>query len=498
VGRERAGSTRAWWRWVPAGTALVVFVVLTVSATRYGWHRDELYFVVAGEHPAWSYPDQPPLTPLLAAMANSIGGLGAVRIVAALLAACLPLLAAASARELNGSKRAQGLAAIVMAAVPITLLSGHLLTTTAVDLAAASTITWLFLRALRTGRDRWFVLVGVVTAVGVTNKLLLPIVPAILVVAIALSGPRRALRRWGLWVGAAIALAASAPLVVWQAAHDWPQAEMANRISGRWDAAEFAFVLVAVAGLLLLPVFVAGLVALLRGTVAPAGRPTGRFLAVAWLLLVVAMLVTRGKAYYTAGLVAALVGAGALAVDGWLSRGRASVRAWGLGSLIAVQAALSVIVALPVLPLDVLGSSPVPAVNGEAAETVGWSELVRQVERVRDDLPANARAGAVVLTANYGEAGALQLLGDFGPSVVFSGHNAFADWGPPPGGAGPVIVVGFRGDDYLDAVMTGCRRVASIDNGYGVDNEEQGAPIHVCDGPVDDWSAVWRRLAHLD
>jgi hypothetical protein len=124
-----------------------------------------------------------------------------------------------------------------------------------------------------------------------------------------------------------------------------------------------------------------------------------------------------------------------------------------------------------------------------------WPELVASVQSVVDELPAAERERAVILTANYGEAGALEILGGDLPPV-FSGHNGYWDWGPPPAGSSLAIVV--AGGGWRAPGVSACRTEGSVDNGVDLDNEEQRTPILVCRGLPSDWTGVWSQFRHLD
>src|SRR3954454_13195848 len=98
--------------------SLGLFALLMAFANGYGFHRDELYFVEAGHHPAWGYPDQPPLVPLLATAWSEVtgGSLWAFRLVPAVLTGLLVVVASLTSRAMGGT-RGEQVATAVAAAV---------------------------------------------------------------------------------------------------------------------------------------------------------------------------------------------------------------------------------------------------------------------------------------------------------------------------------------------------------------------------------------------
>jgi hypothetical protein len=165
---------------------------------------------------------------------------------------------------------------------------------------------------------------------------------------------------------------------------------------------------------------------------------------------------------------------------------------------LALNAVVSAVVALPLLPVTVLGATPVPGLNQLAGDQVGWPTYVREVAAVYGALPAADRARAVVVASNYGEAGALTR---YGPPLrlpaVYSGHNALYDAARPPASATVAVVVGGQLES-VRGVFASCTVMVRMDNRVGVDNEEQGEPIAVCRHPVGPWATIWPRFRHRD
>ena len=160
---------------------------------------------------------------------------------------------------------------------------------------------------------------------------------------------------------------------------------------------------------------------------------------------------------------------------------------------------MAAVIAFPVLSASSVGSSPVADVNDDALETIGWPQFTDWVAAGWHGLPARERERGVVLTANYGEAGAINRFGGSrGLPRAYSGHNSFSSFGRPRVGAGPVLVVGYIPGIFPAHGFRDCRVASRFDNGFEVDNEEQGARRAVCRAPQTPWHELWPRLHHLN
>ena len=480
---------------VMAIAALLAVLLISLSG-RYGYHRDELYFLASGRHLAWGYPDQPPLVPLIARLMSDLAptSLVVLRLQSAVAAAALVLMTALITRELGGGRAAQILAAASIAVAPLVIGSGHLLSTTTLDLPVWALVCWLVIRILRGGDDRLWLAVGLATGVGLFDTDLVVFLLVAVMIGFAVSGPRRPFTSIWLYAGGLIAVALWAPYLAWQASHGWPELAIARSIAGggsgtsapRWQLLPFQLVLL---GVYLCPVWVAGIVRLLRGPTLRWCRPLG----VAYVVLVVIFLIAGGKPYYLGGMFPVLLAAGAEPVVDWMRRGHGRARP----ALIVAGVVLTLVgipVTLPVVPVADVHSTPIVALNYDAGETIGWPAYVHEIAAVYDSLPASQRRSSIVLTSNYGEAGAV---GHFGPAVglpaVYSGHNGYWYWGPPPAAATTAVAVGF--DRQALSPLCGTLRLAArLNNQVGVHDDEQGAPVWVCSALRASWAVIWPGL----
>jgi hypothetical protein len=487
--------------WIAAG---LVFLVHALANAHYGYFRDELYFIICGQHPQFGYVDQPPVVPLLAAATQVFGhSLWLLRIVPAVFAAGGAYVTCLLAMEFGGGLFAQALATIVFLFSPVLLSFGQKVSTDEVGLLAWPLIALLVVRIARGSSARLWIAAGMIAGIAFESKYSVVFFLAALVGGLLLTRQRVVLRsRWFLY-GCAVTALIALPNVVWQAAYHFPMWELLrNGQDGKNLIASPPLYLlqeILIVGLFFFPIWLGGLIFLLRDQ-------RLRFLGYAYVLLIAQMLALHGKHYYPANIYPILIAAGGAAYERWTARAqlfRPALLAYALllgpvflplalpvlseRGFIAYQARLADTLHFSKQSIATEHGREHGQLTGDYADMHGWPQLAALVARIYDGLPPAQRAQAVVFASNYGEASAIAF---FTPQIpVVSGHNQYWLWGTR-GYSGSVVIdingdCGARLHLYRSSV-----RAATFDAPYAI-GYESGIPIMLCRGARMPLAAVW-------
>ncbi|HEV3195284.1 MAG TPA: glycosyltransferase family 39 protein, partial [Candidatus Cybelea sp.] len=436
---------------IAAGLAILTALLHIATAWRYGYFRDELYFIACSKHLAWGYVDQPPLVAVAALLAAPAGySLLALRALPIAAAALTVYLAVRLARELGGGRFAQLLAGIATSLMPAYLLLGNTLTTTSFEPLFWTLAIYLTIRIVRGPREpaRWGWL-GVVAAFGAYGKysMLLPIVG--LAAGLLVTEQRRVLRSPYPLYACGLALLLLAPNLMWQAFHGWPFVEVlrGDAIHRPGFAAGFAleyrdwasnakaFVLeqLLYTNPLAVPIWLAGLIAPFRLT---ALRDL-RFVSIAYAAVFLIATLLDAKGYYIVGFYASLLAIGSVGVE----RAQAHLRA-AVFAVVAGVGLVALPLSLPVLSVDGLiaytqrfgltgrDGAPAHLIEPVFAEEFGWQRLARDVAAEYFSLPARVREGTAIYADTYGDAAALDFYGSrYGLPAPISTQNNYYLWG---------------------------------------------------------------------
>jgi hypothetical protein len=191
-----------------------------------------------------------------------------------------------------------------------------------------------------------------------------------------------------------------------------------------------------------------------------------------------------------------LIAMGAVAGEQWLASlprlWRATVQLVFFGGLAAFGALIYAII----LPLASSGPLRDFALrrNGDLREEIGWTELVKTVADIRDSLPPEQQANVGVFVGNYGEQGAIEILGPAYhlPVPISTTNSAWLRGYPDPPPSSLIVLGASR--EWVDRNFTSCRLAGHNGNPEGIRNEEsQYHPdIFVCGPPRKPWAEFWK------
>ncbi|WP_326836807.1 glycosyltransferase family 39 protein [Amycolatopsis rhabdoformis] len=476
--------------------AALLGVALVLTASRYGYMGDELYFLAAGKHLAWGYVDQPPMLPLLARLMDSIapGSVFVLRIPAMLAMLAAVVFAALIAREFGGRAKAQVLTAATCAVSTQFIASGHYLATSTLDPFLWTVVIWLLVHWVRVRDDNLLIWAGVVTAAALYVKFLIGGFWAVALVVLLVFGPRELLRRPKLWIGAAIAVAALVPTLVWQATHGWPQLGMGEAISAEVDQTWGGRLLWVPSALLTagMPIGIALLCYGLWRLFRSEGLAPYRFLAWITVGLSVVFLVVNGRSYYIAGMFAPCWAAAAVELEaGRASRWWRWIATW---PVYLVALVLAVPISLPVWPQAFLAAHPgLPSPTFAFAE-IGWPEAARSVTDRFEKLPDPAHTA--VVGESYWSASALEEYGrPLGLPEPASPNRGYSTLVIPPDSDTSVLWVG-EDPGPLRGHFGDLRQVGAVDTGAALPSVADGTPLWLGTARLQPWRQIWPHLVN--
>lgn len=475
--------------------ALAAAAVHMATNGRYGFHRDELQFLSDARHLDWGFVSYPPMTPFLEHVLLSIFGLSLVglRLFSVIAQTLVILISALIARDLGGGRFAQVTTALAVALSPLPIFEATEFQYTSFAFLWWVLVCWFTIRLLQTENPRWWLAIGAALGLGLLTKYAIVFYIAGILVGMAFSPARKYFASKWFWSGVAVALLIFLPNLIWLIQHHFISYTFLQHIHAR-DVAEgraegfLRDQFRVCANVFATPVWLIGLYSFLR-------QRRLRMAAFMYLVPLLVFWVNQGRFYYVAEAYPMLLAMGAVTSERWLAR----IPRW---SQLTLEAVFFIALFFAGgfffagwVPLAFSGPLRDFALNHseDLREEIGWDELVKTVAGIRDSLPPDQQASLGITVANYGEQGAIEILGPAYhlPPPISTTNSAWLRGYPTPQPT-TLIVLGLT-SQQANRIFTGCRLAGRNGNAEGVKNEEsQYHPdIFVCGPPRLPWAQLW-------
>lgn len=492
------------------GFAAVKILIYIFTAGRYGYFRDELYFLATGRHLAAGYVDMAPLTAFYARIGLLLGGsLHAIRLIPALAGIGIIALTMHITRQLGGGRFAQIFAGFCILISPVFLEYPVILSMNAIEPLFWMGCISVLIAIINTGDSRLWIWFGVLAGLGLENKHSTAFFGLAVVIALLLTEYRREFLEPWIWIAGGVALLIFLPNLIWQYQHRFPTLEDLENVrkSGKNVVlGPTAFIGQQISSFhpITLPIWLGGLIWLFR---------TRKYRVLGWTFVIffAIMFAMKAKDYYLFPIYPMLFAAAAVPIERWLSARTQSTRLWLKATIFAVL----LLATLPILPMvlpilspenylaymkrlhmapektEVNHEGPLPQLYGDQ---FGWEELVGQVADIYNSLPPEERARTGILASNYGEAGAIDMFGPkHGLPSAISGHQNYYYWGTH-GFNGDNLIIMQWSREHAERLCNNVEERAVHFHPFGM--EEENNPIYLCRGLKVPLDQFWPKIKH--
>lgn len=479
--------------------SLVKLLIHLVANRNYGFHRDELLHLSVSEHLDWGYMEFPPFIAVVGKLAHFLFGysLSGVRLFPTLAGVAILVLCCRIAKELGGKKNAVLLAGIsVLAFIPF-FRNHTLFQPVAFDQLFWTLGFYFLIRYFNTKNIKFLIYLGITAGIGLMNKYTFVVWGFGIAVGLLFFEKGKAFRNKWLYISGILAFIIVLPNIIWQYNHHFPLLTHLQKLKesqldeiGPYDFAleqlEMPFTLLF--GLI-------GLFASFFDSELKKYKSVG----VAVLVIFFTMWFLQSKAYYFFAIYPILFAFGAVKVEKILER--KPVWNYVVAAILFVPTVYFIPMATPILPIEefVAYNKLQPEkdgriiLTGDYADMFGWEEQVKLVDSLYTSLPKKEKEKCVILAENYGEAGALKILGkNYGLPNPVCRHGSFWTWGPGKHEGEVFISVGNE-KDVVYEFFEEHKLVKMVTHKYAID-EENNIPVYICRKPKVKLQQIWPGL----
>lgn len=476
--------------------SFVKFTIQWIGNSNYGFHRDELLHLSVSEHLDWGFMEFPPLIGVMGKLSYWLFdySLLGVRLFPTLAGVAILVLCCLIAKELGGKSKAILLSGIcILAFLPF--YRNH----TLFQPVAFNQLFWtlgfyFIIKFINSKNNKFLILLGITLGLGLMNKYTILVWAFGLFIGLFFYQKGDLFKNKWLYISALISLLIFLPNLIWQIQNELPilkhlQALNENQLN---EIKPFKFGLEQLNFPLTLIISLFGLVALLTDKSLIKYRVVG----VASIVIFFTLWLFNSKAYYVFAVYPVLFACGAVKIERILSK--KSVWVYAIAIVTLVSSAYFIPVATPLLPIEKFveyknleEKNGRIELTGDYADMFGWEEQVKLVDSVYQTLDAKEKKNCVLWAENYGEAGALKILGKpYNLPNPISRHGSFWTWGYANKDADVWISLGNE-KPSVESVFEQVELIKIIKHKYAI-GEENGIPLYVCRKPKIDIEKWWR------
>lgn len=477
--------------------------------TNYELHRDAFLYLSQIEHLDWGYMSVPPLLAFLGKIILSVFGDStfAVRLLPALVGTASVIIISMIVLEIGGRRWAILLASVAFILSPAFLRSNTLFQPVSLNQFFWLLSSYFVLRLINSQSPRYWIHLGILWGVAFLNKYSIVFFALALVIGLLMTPNRRLLFSRNLLFGAALGFIIILPNLFWQQAHNWPvithmaelqRTQLVNVNIGDFFALQFLMNAHAVI------LWMAGLLFLLTSQ---SFTRKYQSLGLAYLVLLLLMIILRGKAYYTLGAYPMLFAAGGVAIAHYFRERYRYFKPGVLGLMLLFS--LPVIpYGLPLLPMDEMVNytaiskdygmegalrwedgqlHPLPQ---DYADMIGWEGFSEIVIDAYNGLDENEKANCQIYAENYGLAGALLYYGrDVGLPEPVSFSDNFLLWAPENFHAEVFIYINRHLGQDISSNFDDIELAGTLTNPYA---REKGVKVYICRQPKGSFAGYYQ------